>query len=211
MGRFLTRDPFPGFAFDPISQHPYVYGRNNPVNLVDHSGLLDPDWLRRLIRELGPDAIQEIAGADAELIAYIIDILLETPHKASVMRQVAVVRPGTLVPTWNAPRPWVGASGVAVGGLLSGLFQHLRDLDLCLTPGQRWGRTGIATLEGLVIGAGAGWAAGILAAAVFGSVVAAPALLVVGSAMALGFGMTVVAEQANEAWIFPLFGLDPHL
>lgn len=39
VGRFISRDPFPGFAFDPLSQQPYVYGRNNPVNRVDPSGL----------------------------------------------------------------------------------------------------------------------------------------------------------------------------
>jgi RHS repeat-associated protein len=37
-GRFLTRDPFPGLAALPQTQHPYVYVGNNPVNLVDPSG-----------------------------------------------------------------------------------------------------------------------------------------------------------------------------
>ena len=37
-GRFLTRDPFPGLATLPTTQHPYVYVGNNPVNLVDPSG-----------------------------------------------------------------------------------------------------------------------------------------------------------------------------
>ena len=36
--RFLTRDPFPGFAFDPSSQQPYVYARNNPALYTDPSG-----------------------------------------------------------------------------------------------------------------------------------------------------------------------------
>jgi RHS repeat-associated protein len=38
LGRFLTRDPFPGLAVLPTTQHPYVYVGNNPVNLVDPSG-----------------------------------------------------------------------------------------------------------------------------------------------------------------------------
>ncbi|MBC7252267.1 MAG: hypothetical protein H5T62_18565, partial [Anaerolineae bacterium] len=37
-GRFLTRDPFPGLAALPSTQHPYVYVGNNPVNLTDPSG-----------------------------------------------------------------------------------------------------------------------------------------------------------------------------
>ena len=34
----MTRDPFPGVAGVPQSQHPYVYCHNNPVNLTDPSG-----------------------------------------------------------------------------------------------------------------------------------------------------------------------------
>jgi RHS repeat-associated protein len=41
-GRFLTRDPFPGLATLPATQHPYVYAGNNPVNLVDPSGEIAP-------------------------------------------------------------------------------------------------------------------------------------------------------------------------
>jgi RHS repeat-associated protein len=37
-GRFTTRDPFPGLASLPQSQHPYVYTHNNPVNHTDPTG-----------------------------------------------------------------------------------------------------------------------------------------------------------------------------
>jgi RHS repeat-associated protein len=37
-GRFTTRDPFPGLAVFPRTQHPYVYALNNPINLTDPSG-----------------------------------------------------------------------------------------------------------------------------------------------------------------------------
>ena len=32
VGRFLSRDPFPGFAGSPQSQSPYSYVMNNPTN-----------------------------------------------------------------------------------------------------------------------------------------------------------------------------------
>ncbi len=41
-GRFLTRDPFPGLALLPQTQHPYVYVANNPVNLTDPEGEIPP-------------------------------------------------------------------------------------------------------------------------------------------------------------------------
>jgi RHS repeat-associated protein len=37
-GRFLTKDPFPGFAALTQSQNPYAYTMNNPVLFVDPSG-----------------------------------------------------------------------------------------------------------------------------------------------------------------------------
>lgn len=37
-GRFLSRDPFGGFATDPLSQHKYLYAHATPVNANDPSG-----------------------------------------------------------------------------------------------------------------------------------------------------------------------------
>ncbi|MBI4743527.1 MAG: hypothetical protein HY776_01665 [Actinobacteria bacterium] len=37
-GRFITKDPDGGDVTDPQSLNPYVYVRNNPVNLVDPDG-----------------------------------------------------------------------------------------------------------------------------------------------------------------------------
>ncbi len=39
MGRFLSADPFWGYAQQPQTQHRYVYAGNDPVNRVDPSGL----------------------------------------------------------------------------------------------------------------------------------------------------------------------------
>ncbi|MEW5848200.1 MAG: RHS repeat-associated core domain-containing protein [Myxococcota bacterium] len=40
VGRFQSMDPHPGLLDRPSSLHRYVYGANDPVNLVDRSGLL---------------------------------------------------------------------------------------------------------------------------------------------------------------------------
>jgi RHS repeat-associated protein len=42
LGRFLTRDPFPGMAALPGTQNPYAYVNNNPVNLTDPGGRIAP-------------------------------------------------------------------------------------------------------------------------------------------------------------------------
>lgn len=41
-GRFISKDPFPGYAYSPQSLNRWVYVRNNPVGLVDPSGLQEP-------------------------------------------------------------------------------------------------------------------------------------------------------------------------
>jgi len=37
-GRFLTTDPIPGLAFDPVTLHKYLYARGNPANVIDPRG-----------------------------------------------------------------------------------------------------------------------------------------------------------------------------
>ena len=43
LGRFLTKDPEPGFAREPLSQNPYIYSLNNPLRYSDRTGRY-PDW-----------------------------------------------------------------------------------------------------------------------------------------------------------------------
>jgi len=38
LGRFLTRDVFPGYITNPLSMHKYAYVENNPVNFIDPLG-----------------------------------------------------------------------------------------------------------------------------------------------------------------------------
>ena len=37
-GRFITRDPFPGYLNQPSTLNPYIYGLNDPATLTDPSG-----------------------------------------------------------------------------------------------------------------------------------------------------------------------------
>ena len=39
LGRFLTRDPFPGLRTDPSTAHPFSYAQDAPTTLLDPSGL----------------------------------------------------------------------------------------------------------------------------------------------------------------------------
>ncbi|MBI4302553.1 MAG: RHS repeat-associated core domain-containing protein [Chloroflexi bacterium] len=51
IGRFISKDPFPGFIVDPTSLHYYNYVGNNPVNGTDPSGEQEPFGF--LFRALG--------------------------------------------------------------------------------------------------------------------------------------------------------------
>jgi RHS repeat-associated protein len=215
-GRFLTRDPFPGFAFDPISQHPYVYARNNPVNLVDFSGLQGgspgPFWDRieeilnnpdlwRWIRRLTPGTISHLESMGGEWIGQIVEIQLEEVAKTTFTAQLRQARPTELVPLpRTGPPPWPKIGGAMWGGLVSGLFQYLQDLSLCLTSGQRLGRAGIAGAEGFLITLGVGAAFSILSP---------PAgILLVGS-LVVGLSASIIMDEFNEAYLFPKAGFAP--
>ncbi len=70
VGRFVSRDPFPGLDTSPASQHPYAYARDNPSNLIDPLGTAAeagdafisdvsgdpgvgiPEWLKRCFRNI---------------------------------------------------------------------------------------------------------------------------------------------------------------
>lgn len=48
-GRFISRDPFPGYTGLPQTQHPYAYCLNNAVNCTDPSGNMPPDEVEGLL------------------------------------------------------------------------------------------------------------------------------------------------------------------
>ena len=60
-GRFITKDPDGGDVTDPQSPNPYVYVKNNPLNLIDPDG--------ELVVVLVPVAGYVIAQAAVDLTA----------------------------------------------------------------------------------------------------------------------------------------------
>lgn len=76
IGRFLSRDPFPGTATEPRSLSPYAYAENNPTSLRDPSGLsTDSMFDKSLSFILVPDpctgmliAIPDLTDAAAKVL-----------------------------------------------------------------------------------------------------------------------------------------------
>ncbi len=48
-GRFITRDPFPGFLNQPATLNPYAYVTNNPVLMSDPSGQIAPFLMAAIV------------------------------------------------------------------------------------------------------------------------------------------------------------------
>lgn len=65
MGRFMTRDTFPGYAVNPLSIHKYAYVENNPVNFVDPLGFNKKDSNNDIYGPPNPDDSVFVAGPDA--------------------------------------------------------------------------------------------------------------------------------------------------
>jgi len=128
-GRFLTRDPFPGLAALPQTQHPYVYVGNNPVNLVDPGGEIAP-----ILVAVGIGAA--IGGAGGG-VGYVL------AHPGG--RPEDYLRSGGF---WQS----VGI-GAASGGGVAGAVGWL--VPSLLLAGGFWGSVGVGALSGsLASGAG---------------------------------------------------------
>ena len=125
-GRFLTKDPFPGFASLPATLNPYLYVLNNPVNWVDPSGEIIP-----LLLALG---IGALVGGVGGGIHY------------------ALTHPGTdLGDLLSSGCFWrevgIGAAAGAVSGLLTGFLGGIGILGTGF-----WGTVGLGAIGGGVSG-----------------------------------------------------------
>ena len=86
LGRFLTRDPLQGSAFEPQSINPYAYAANNPVNRTDATGLLSEGG--PITASMGGDT--ELLGACAAAISHALELLALLGIGLTVFAQGAV-------------------------------------------------------------------------------------------------------------------------
>ncbi|PKM42883.1 MAG: hypothetical protein CVV03_09215 [Firmicutes bacterium HGW-Firmicutes-8] len=63
VGRFATRDAFPGFASNPLSMHKYAYVENDPVNYVDPFGFNKKDDGKKAVT--GLPSLQAVSIGDS--------------------------------------------------------------------------------------------------------------------------------------------------
>jgi RHS repeat-associated protein len=141
VGRFTTRDPFPGLSALPQTQHPYVYATNNPINLTDPSGKIIP-----LLIPVGAAAVGAIIGGVGAGIAYAVTHPCESYlHSDGFWRAVGVGAlsggvaglVGWAVPALLPAAGFWGTVGVGAlsGSLASGTGQVIVNL---FTPNAAW-------------------------------------------------------------------------
>jgi len=59
IGRFVTRDPLQGTTGNPLTQNPYIYSGDNPINLSDPSG---EQWYVDMAEEYGTPLLQKVVN-----------------------------------------------------------------------------------------------------------------------------------------------------
>ncbi|MBC7252109.1 MAG: RHS repeat-associated core domain-containing protein [Anaerolineae bacterium] len=173
-GRFLTRDPFPGLITNPQTLNPYVYVANNPVNLIDPSGLQGwgpegpPLWAEILAAPFDPGIpgavdigwtspeyhdwllnwyYPRLGGYVKEDVAAVIDAVGPYVGPTIDLTQPVVDPDSGFGRAWHRlGRPYVGFG-------IDFLVQWHLDRDVCLSPFQRVWRASMAGWEGVVISA----------------------------------------------------------
>jgi RHS repeat-associated protein len=97
-GRFLNADPSEGTQDDPVSLHKYLYARNNPVSLIDPSGLdflSDFEAGAEVQREIGQKFRDQFGSNNACVDQQIISIIASN---CGVDRIVGLPFPGGFRP-----------------------------------------------------------------------------------------------------------------
>jgi RHS repeat-associated protein len=143
---FMSRDPFPGFAFVPQTQHPYTYVGNNPANLTDPSGEIAPILVAMGIGAAVGSGIGAVAGGASYVLAHPGGNAYDYIHNPEFRRAVGIGAAtgfvggavgggvGWLVPAGTGIGA-VFASG-AFGGSVSGIAEQL--VYNALVPCTEW-------------------------------------------------------------------------
>jgi RHS repeat-associated protein len=164
VGRFITRDPFPGFADESVSLNRYTYASDNPVNNVDPSG------------EIANFLVGAAVGGLAGFTAYAAPTLL-SGDKWSWAKAGVAAGGGAVV---GAAAPLIAAgiasgavtglgslsvaqaSAIAVGevGLFKGAITEILNQQIEGRQSLDWGRIGLSAAVDAVRGTASGYSAG---------------------------------------------------
>ncbi|NEP81417.1 MAG: hypothetical protein F6K39_26585, partial [Okeania sp. SIO3B3] len=127
IGRFTSRDPFPGFLTDPLSLAKYPYVHGNPVNHTDPSGLLKFDSQIAIAVHSILSSIPTVAPVGALRAAATVDSLV----RINWIRALVV---GGATASLAAVREFSRQNGIPTlvhaGGNLEEHARHIRDTQL---------------------------------------------------------------------------------
>jgi len=104
-GRFVSADPFGGFAGDPASQNAYAYAGNNPVNRADPSGMSAQSLTSHSCLSFCPDAGGGGGGGGGDIVGALVGAVVTAVGLAlSIVVNLKDGRQVT-VPDNYVPRP----------------------------------------------------------------------------------------------------------
>ena len=209
LGRFISVDPFPGYARVPQTLHPYAYCLNNAINCTDPSGEFPPPWL------------EFVAGAGYQ---YANDIMLGAPDLFSSRVQSSLDILGLL---WRAD-PMVGLFATRAYAEVYKLGIEIQPCGAAYESGRRFGRAlstsqailetvgGLITIAGSVtlgppldiVAAAAGggalsWASGSAAVAVNVGALEAGGALVTHGAGVLAYNVGNPIDKPDDLGRYP--------
>ena len=132
-GRFMTMDTYEGDNSQPLTLHKYVYCQNNPVNLVDPTGMLVEDPLcagtlsaqMRSLSAAGTSVGRSLAMSriDAAMSQYVINTIVAagaTAVTGSVICRLRV-HPSASVTAKSLSIASLGVGNVGNGGSAAGI------------------------------------------------------------------------------------------
>ncbi len=157
IGRFVSRDPWPGSPWDGQSQNPYAYVRNSPALFADPAGL----WCPWNPEDCVPDPVEDFFTETVPAAAGWANHNVVQPLMDAV--QYCAESPGR---SWECyERYMIAAAGVlaATGGVLAGAVGCIAvPAAFSPTGPGGWTLAGVVCAEGLVAMTGGFFAGGKL-------------------------------------------------